>query len=96
MIYKLKQLFDFPYERVYLKLMKLKQALILTMMMLSMAAFAQDEVHEIDSEKEILRELDQIHSMGSNKWSQKLEEARLNSYEIETEENLPVHLTESL
>lgn len=96
MIHKLKQLFDFSYEGVYLKLMKLRKILPLFLIAFSMAAFAKDEAIEIDSEKEILRELDQIHSMGSTQWSRKLEEARLNSAEIEKTHILPVRLTESL
>lgn len=96
MIHKLKQLFDFTYERVYLKLMKLSQILPLFLITFSMATFAKNEAIEIDSEKEILRELDQIHTMGSTQWSKKLEEARENSSEIEKTHILPVRLTESL
>lgn len=77
--------------------MKLRFLPFLFLMSISVAASASDEAIEIDSEKEILRELEQIHTMGSGQWSRKLEEARMNSKEFQdSTETLPVHLTESL
>lgn len=60
----------------------MKTLLFLSLSLFSVFSASAEEEIRIDSETEILRELDQIHSMGSE-WNDKLQEARSRAFEID-------------